>query len=1479
MDLIYNVWPDSIKILLYSASGDSISPDTGTIIEIFFSVADSADVGDSILLHTRDCVLSDPFAQPIPCISLDNWFYFVITPTTPTLISPIDDLLITDSTTTFIWTSVLYASRYQLQVDKDSSFFSPVIDDSTVSDTFYTPTMLPDTIYYWRVRAGNRFEWSDWPSTWNFEINAKAPDIPTLISPDSGSAINDITPTFVWHKSSEATNYCIKIDIDTLLSTDTVYISSPLTEGLHKWCVKAGDDAGNWSPYSPVWTFIIDTTTPSPPILISPDSGSITNEQVQTLLWQSSEGATRYRLKIDSDTIEIEDTTYTTSPLSEGLHEWCVQSGDDANNWSDYSPTWTLTIDTTPPTVPAPISPDSGSLTNNLMVTFVWHTSYSATKYRLKIDTDTIEISDTTYTTTLLEGLHEWCVKSGDEAGNWSTYSPIWTVSIDTLAPVLEVNKGWGEPGSSDNAVNVKLDNSMGVGGVQFTLTFAGSLLTVDSAHITSRSSNMNLGYNTWQDSIKVLLYSVSNDSILPDTGSIIEIFFTVSTEVSVGDSTLLHLKDYIISDPLAHSIPCVAEDGWFYFVITPTPPDLISPEDGSYLSDNTPTFVFSTVNGASRYWLQVGDSNFVSLVINDSILTDSSYTPIAGLPDTTYFWKVRAGNRFEWSSWSSVWDFEIDTQVPDVPTLILPIGGVYLNDTSVGFQWSEVKFFSYTKDMVPITSPVSYILQVDTVIGFSNPVVETVATTYDTLNLNEWGYYYWRVKAYDLAGNQGDFSNPDSFGVDITPPLTVNLISPPDNAYLNDSTVSFIWNSASDNLSGIDHYALQYALDSSFTQGLVETTVVDTEFTSILSDTIYYWHVKAIDRAGNEGTFSSFWQFEVDTRAPNTPVLISPPDSAYLNDSTVNFIWNKAADNSGIDHYALQYALDSSFTQGLVETTVVDTEFTSILSDAIYYWHVKAIDKAGNEGTFSSFWQFEVDTRAPNTPILTSPVGGVWLGDANVTFQWSSVTFAYACNRKGILSSPVRYIIQVDTNTSFASPIIVDTLTGTSTTKVLNEDFYYWRVKAYDLAGNQGDFSNPDSFGVDITPPLTVTLISPPDNAYLNDSTVSFIWNSASDNLSGIDHYVLQYALDSSFTQGLVETTMVDTEFTTILSDAIYYWHVKAIDKAGNEGVFSSFWQFEVDTRAPNTPVLISPIGGIYERDTLVNFQWSTVKFVHYGNGASHGLLSSQVMYILQVDTTLGFTSPLIVDTTSINSDTVTLYENFPFYWRVKAYDLAGNQGDFSNPDSFGVDITPPIIDSTSVWTDTSYTGPFVIYTKVVDELSGVDSVFLYYKRSEDYIWVASVMHTVPHNPGWFRDTIPAVSNTNDTVRYYIIAIDNASNESRDPADAPSSCYLFVANYEGISENPGNMPFFILQNSNPFTGMTKIRYGIPEDVKVNISIYNLSGQKVVTLVNEDKKAGCYTITWDTKYLTSGVYFVRFQAGRFNQTKKLILMK
>jgi len=78
---------------------------------------------------------------------------------------------------------------------------------------------------------------------------------------------------------------------------------------------------------------------------------------------------------------------------------------------------------------------------------------------------------------------------------------------------------------------------------------------------------------------------------------------------------------------------------------------------------------------------------------------------------------------------------------------------------------------------------------------------------------------------------------------------------------------------------------------------------------------------------------------------------------------------------------------------------------------------------------------------------------------------------------------------------------------------------------------------------------------------------------------------------------------------------------------------------------------------------------------------------------------------------------------------------------------------------------------------------------------------------------------------------------------------------------------------------SNPFTGIAQIRYGVPEDVDVNISVYNLLGQKVATLVNGNRKAGYYTVTWDGSKLSAGIYFIKLKAGSFKQTEKIILMK
>ena len=77
----------------------------------------------------------------------------------------------------------------------------------------------------------------------------------------------------------------------------------------------------------------------------------------------------------------------------------------------------------------------------------------------------------------------------------------------------------------------------------------------------------------------------------------------------------------------------------------------------------------------------------------------------------------------------------------------------------------------------------------------------------------------------------------------------------------------------------------------------------------------------------------------------------------------------------------------------------------------------------------------------------------------------------------------------------------------------------------------------------------------------------------------------------------------------------------------------------------------------------------------------------------------------------------------------------------------------------------------------------------------------------------------------------------------------------------------------------NPFNPVTTIEYAIPEKADVIITVYNLLGQEVVTLVNEHKLAGYHQINWDAAGHSSGIYFYQIQAGEFFKVRKMILLK
>lgn len=122
-------------------------------------------------------------------------------------------------------------------------------------------------------------------------------------------------------------------------------------------------------------------------------------------------------------------------------------------------------------------------------------------------------------------------------------------------------------------------------------------------------------------------------------------------------------------------------------------------------------------------------------------------------------------------------------------------------------------------------------------------------------------------------------------------------------------------------------------------------------------------------------------------------------------------------------------------------------------------------------------------------------------------------------------------------------------------------------------------------------------------------------------------------------------------------------------------------------------------------------------------------------------------------------------------------------------------------------------------------------------------------------------------------TYYYQLVDVDNEGNKSyHGPVFAAAGAAV-----------PG--AYSLLPNyPNPFNPSTAIGYEIPEASNVTLTIYNVLGQELRTLVDARQEAGSYTVMWDSKdsdghYLNSGVYFYTLRAGDFTQTRKMVLMR
>ena len=214
--------------------------------------------------------------------------------------------------------------------------------------------------------------------------------------------------------------------------------------------------------------------------------------------------------------------------------------------------------------------------------------------------------------------------------------------------------------------------------------------------------------------------------------------------------------------------------------------------------------------------------------------------------------------------------------------------------------------------------------------------------------------------------------------------------------------------------------------------------------------------------------------------------------------------------------------------------------------------------------------------------------------------------------------------------------------------------------------------------------------------------------------------------------------------------------------------------------------------------------------------------------------------------------------------------------------PLEFGL-ISPTVLDTFQISTTTDETIPFtwepsvdvdsdVVY-KIIVTLNYFGTVY-----TNEY-------ENIPYTTTGISGYVYAILMTNLNIpRWNMEYVIEASDEE---FTVISQAGEFVLNNTLLSIDNGIIPeaFALHQNyPNPFNPVTSLRYDLPEDGLVNITIYDMMGRIVKTLVNSPQTAGYKSIRWNAtndrnEPVSAGLYLYTIQAGEFRQTKKMVLLK
>ncbi len=252
---------------------------------------------------------------------------------------------------------------------------------------------------------------------------------------------------------------------------------------------------------------------------------------------------------------------------------------------------------------------------------------------------------------------------------------------------------------------------------------------------------------------------------------------------------------------------------------------------------------------------------------------------------------------------------------------------------------------------------------------------------------------------------------------------------------------------------------------------------------------------------------------------------------------------------------------------------------------------------------------------------------------------------------------------------------------------------------------------------------------------------------------------------------------------------------------------------------------------------------------------GAEYKLFELQVQSNLVINEFLAKNDTIQADQDEEFDDWIELYNNTDTTISLRNYFLSGNAENMFKWQFPDTSVDP--FDYLIIWADEDG-NQAGLHTNF--KLSGAGEVLFLVNADSQIVdeIVFGEQNTdvstgrLPNGTGDFTTLIPSFSSEN------LIAVTDSNDVHHDIPD----------------------DFSLQQNyPNPFNPMTTISWQVAVTGHVALSIYNILGEKVITLVNEEKNAGIYQVEWDASGLSTGIYFYRIRAGQYQEIKKAILIK